>query len=99
MSTVARILFAMHRVENLLSQLSVRDSASKHLTVATCAADDTLPAPLAGVTVLEVANWIAAPCAGALLADLGADVIKVEAPSGDSMRYTQRQPGWNRSGK
>eukprot|EP01050_Picozoa_sp_SAG11_P008168 SAG11_NODE_706_length_7651_cov_4.192399_8_plen_75_part_00 len=35
-------------------------------------------APLEGVFVLEVANWIAAPCCGALLADLGADVIKIE---------------------
>ena len=45
-----------------------------------------------GIVVLEVANWIAAPCADALLADLGATVIKVEAPEGDSFRYTLRQP-------
>ena len=30
--------------------------------------------------------WVAAPAAGALLADWGADVIKVEPPSGDPMR-------------
>ena len=42
---------------------------------------------LEGVTVLEVANVITGPLAGNLLADLGADVIKVEAPPhGDSMR-------------
>jgi crotonobetainyl-CoA:carnitine CoA-transferase CaiB-like acyl-CoA transferase len=36
--------------------------------------------PLAGVRVVEVANYVAVPAAGALLADLGADVIKVETP-------------------
>ena len=35
---------------------------------------------LEGVKVLEVANWVAAPLACAILADLGADVIKVEHP-------------------
>jgi len=42
-----------------------------------------MTAPLSGIRVLEVANWLAAPAAGALLADLGADVIKVEPPGGD----------------
>src|SRR5581483_7878068 len=43
--------------------------------------------PLAGIRVIEVANWLAAPACGALLADMGADVIKVEAPNGDPWRY------------
>jgi crotonobetainyl-CoA:carnitine CoA-transferase CaiB-like acyl-CoA transferase len=43
-------------------------------------------APLDGVRVVEVANWIAAPAAAALMADLGADVIKVEPPGGDALR-------------
>ncbi len=38
--------------------------------------------PLNGIRVLEVPNWLAAPGAGALLPDLGADVIKVEQPAG-----------------
>jgi crotonobetainyl-CoA:carnitine CoA-transferase CaiB-like acyl-CoA transferase len=42
--------------------------------------------------VLEIANWAAAPSAGAIMADLGADVVKVEAPQGDSMRGALRQP-------
>lgn len=42
--------------------------------------------PLSGVRVLEVANWIAAPGAGVMLSDLGAEVTKVEPPTGDSMR-------------
>ncbi len=49
-------------------------------------------APLEGCTVLELANWIAAPSCGALMADLGADVIKVEPLTGDSMRGKLRQP-------
>jgi crotonobetainyl-CoA:carnitine CoA-transferase CaiB-like acyl-CoA transferase len=46
-----------------------------------------MTAPLAGIRVLEVANWLAAPAAAALLADLGADVIKVEPPDGDVFRH------------
>ena len=42
--------------------------------------------PLAGIKVLEVANFLAVPSAGALMADMGADVIKVEPPSGDPYR-------------
>jgi crotonobetainyl-CoA:carnitine CoA-transferase CaiB-like acyl-CoA transferase len=42
--------------------------------------------PLDGVRVLEVANWLAAPAAAAMMADLGADVIKVEPPGGDDYR-------------
>jgi len=42
--------------------------------------------PLAGVRVLEVANWYAAPAGCALMADLGADVIKVEPPGGEALR-------------
>ena len=42
--------------------------------------------PLDDITVIEVDNWMAAPSAGAVLADLGADVIKVEPLSGDPMR-------------
>jgi crotonobetainyl-CoA:carnitine CoA-transferase CaiB-like acyl-CoA transferase len=40
-------------------------------------------APLTGLTVIEFGNLIAAPYAGMLLADLGAEVIKVEPPTGD----------------
>jgi crotonobetainyl-CoA:carnitine CoA-transferase CaiB-like acyl-CoA transferase len=42
--------------------------------------------PLNGVRVVEVANWTFVPAAGAMLADLGADVIKVEPPNGDPQR-------------
>jgi len=42
--------------------------------------------PLEGVVMLEVATWLAAPFAGALLADLGARVIKIEPLTGDPFR-------------
>jgi crotonobetainyl-CoA:carnitine CoA-transferase CaiB-like acyl-CoA transferase len=42
--------------------------------------------PLEGITILECASWLAAPFGGALLADLGASVIKVEPLTGDPYR-------------
>jgi crotonobetainyl-CoA:carnitine CoA-transferase CaiB-like acyl-CoA transferase len=42
--------------------------------------------PLAGVKVVELARILAGPWAGQTLADLGADVLKVEAPEGDDTR-------------
>ncbi|HZT06141.1 MAG TPA: CaiB/BaiF CoA-transferase family protein [Chloroflexota bacterium] len=49
---------------------------------------------LSGVTVLEVADYITGPYAGMLLADLGADVIKIEKrPFGDPFRGFDRESG------
>jgi crotonobetainyl-CoA:carnitine CoA-transferase CaiB-like acyl-CoA transferase len=45
-----------------------------------------MPRPLAGIRVIELANFIAGPLAGTLLADMGADVVKVEPPAGDMAR-------------
>jgi CoA:oxalate CoA-transferase len=45
-----------------------------------------MPQPLAGLRVIELANFIAGPLAGTLLADMGADVIKIEPPKGDMGR-------------
>lgn len=42
--------------------------------------------PLQGVQVIELAQWVAAPGACAILADWGAEVVKVEPPAGDALR-------------
>ena len=53
---------------------------------------DVVPGALDDITVLELANWVAGPSAGAIFADMGADVVKVEPLGGDSMRNRLRQP-------
>jgi crotonobetainyl-CoA:carnitine CoA-transferase CaiB-like acyl-CoA transferase len=47
---------------------------------------DHAEAPLAGIRVVELARILAGPWIGQTLADLGADVVKVEAPEGDETR-------------
>ncbi|MFC7432679.1 MULTISPECIES: CaiB/BaiF CoA transferase family protein [unclassified Agrococcus] len=50
--------------------------------------------PLAGVRVVELGNYIAAPTTGRLLADFGADVVKVERPrTGDELRRWRLRSG------
>jgi crotonobetainyl-CoA:carnitine CoA-transferase CaiB-like acyl-CoA transferase len=44
---------------------------------------------LSGIRVVEQGTFITGPCAGMMLADLGADVIKVECPEGDPYRSYQ----------
>ena len=48
------------------------------------------PSPLADVTVVEVDSFMAAPSAAAILADMGARVVKVEPVQGDPMRGMSR---------
>ena len=57
---------------------------------------DTAPGPLAGVRVIEMGQLIAGPFCGQLLADLGAEVIKIELPGrGDPMRdWGRKLPVW-----
>lgn len=45
--------------------------------------------PLEGIKVVEVAMWAFVPVAGGILSDMGADVIKVEPPTGDPIRGLQ----------
>jgi len=42
--------------------------------------------PLSGMVVVELGHSVAAPVAGQILADLGADVVKIEKPAGDDAR-------------
>jgi crotonobetainyl-CoA:carnitine CoA-transferase CaiB-like acyl-CoA transferase len=49
--------------------------------------------PLEGVNVVELGVWVAAPAAGGILADWGADVVKIEPPAGDPARMFGRMLG------
>ncbi len=49
-------------------------------------AEQMAESPLTGLRVLELARILAGPWGGAGLADLGADVVKVESPAGDDTR-------------
>lgn len=49
--------------------------------------------PLEGVKVVEMATFIAVPAVGRILADLGAEVVKIEAAKGDNLRYTAPNEG------
>ena len=54
-----------------------------------------MTAPLDGIKVVEIASFVAVPAAGALLADMGAEVIKVEVPWGEIYRHaTPRLAGY-----
>jgi formyl-CoA transferase len=44
------------------------------------------PGPLAGLRILELGHFVAAPFAARLLGDLGAEIIKIEPPTGDPVR-------------
>jgi crotonobetainyl-CoA:carnitine CoA-transferase CaiB-like acyl-CoA transferase len=55
-------------------------------------------APLAGIRILDLSAYIAGPYGCALLADLGAEVIKVEPPVGDNLRkYPSTLPAESRA--
>jgi len=52
-----------------------------------------MPGPLEGIRVVELGVWVAGPGAGGLLADWGAEIIKIEPPTGDPARQFQAMLG------
>ena len=52
--------------------------------------------PLDGIRVVDLTSYIAGSYAAMMLADLGADVVKVEALEGDNFRELPGFYGWNR---
>jgi crotonobetainyl-CoA:carnitine CoA-transferase CaiB-like acyl-CoA transferase len=49
--------------------------------------------PLEGIRVVELGVWVAGPATGGILADWGADVVKIEPPTGDPARLFGRMMG------
>ncbi len=49
--------------------------------------------PVEGIKVVELGVWVAGPATGGILADWGADVIKIEPPTGDPGRLFGRMLG------
>ena len=49
--------------------------------------------PVEGINVVELGVWVAGPAAGGILADWGAEVVKIEPPRGDPARMFGRMLG------
>ena len=71
---------------NGVKSVGRRGRVNSGLETPTIAQGDGMPGPLDGVKVVEFREIVAAPFAGMLLSDMGAEVVKVEPPWGDPWR-------------
>lgn len=78
-----RLLPNKQTLEDLSKAISIKNIPSSKTNKIR---GDQLPAPLEGVNVVELTNVISGPMAGKILADMGANCIKVEPPYGDISR-------------
>jgi formyl-CoA transferase len=69
----------------MIKKTGSRAEPTRETTIVTTQRDET-GGPLRDLRVIEVASFVAVPAAGAMLADLGAHVIKVETPAGEIYR-------------
>ncbi len=74
--------------DEVLSEL--RAPAPRIPTPPAASAPPSSRTPLGGLRVLDLGNFLAGPLGPMLLADLGAEVVKVEATTGDQMRRVER---------
>src|SRR5947199_10145701 len=74
------------------SRSAFSPSARRRRGAARAEPDSAMPL-LDGLRVIDAASFIAGPVATTILADLGADVIKVEPPDGDPYRHRTGGPG------
>ena len=89
-------LLGQHTEEALAEVAAVATNGAAATTRSTSTAPKH---PLEGMVVLDFASWLAAPVGTALIADLGARVIKIEPPSGDEFRGSTQGRGRTFQGK